>query len=183
MNKKTLRALLGVAVAVCFLVPAAFAQKKPLDLSALKGRYSGTVSVEGPGGLSSGTAAVIIKVPKRGKTATFDYLATVSDGMGGSSELPSLFTLEANKTVLVTDLGVGIAGANNAKPGAGTWSQRKRTLSFSATNGDIVLVCTATAKNVGKRKRKLTMMLNSTDAGGSTVYSASLRAKLPKRPK
>lgn len=180
--KIAMKTLVWVGVAGLFLCSPAFAKKEPLNLSAFKGKYKGTMTLVGPGGSSSGTAKVIVKVPRNGKSATIDYAATVSDGMGGSSVLPTVMTLAANKTMSVTDLGVGIAGTNNAKPGTGAWTQRKRKMTFNATNGDMVLLCTAVAKDV-RRKRKLKMTLTSTDAGGSTVFTNTLKARLPKPKK
>jgi hypothetical protein len=170
---------LWAAVAGLFLSPSAFAQK-PLNLSIFTGKYTGAVTLVTPGDTSSGTATVIIRVPKSGRTATIFYKAIISSG-GGTSVLPTQITFARNKTISVTDLGVGIAGANNAHPGTGTWVQRKRALLFSATNGDINLRGTARARDLN-RKRKLTLTLVSSDAGGSNVFTNTLTAKLP-RPK
>jgi uncharacterized lipoprotein NlpE involved in copper resistance len=181
---KTLMAkpLIWAAVASLLLCPSAFAKKKPLNLSAFAGNYTGTVTLVSPGDSARGTATVVITVPKNGKSATLLYTATIVSSMGDTSILPTEMTLAANKTISVTDLGVGIAGTNNAHPGTGTWSQRKRALSFSATNGDIVLTGTASAKNA-RKKRKLTLTLVSSDAGGSNTFTTTLTAKLPKPKK
>jgi hypothetical protein len=173
--------LLWAAVASLLLCPSAFAKKKPLNLSAFAGNYTGTVTLVTPSDSSSGTATVVITVPKNGKTATILYTATTVSSMGDTSVLPTEITLAANKTISVTDLGVGIAGTNNAHPGTGTWSQRKRTLSFFATNGDMNLNGTARAKDA-RKKRKLTLILVSSDAGGATTFTTTLTAKL-KKPK
>ena len=179
---KTLMAkpLVWAAVASLLLCPSAFAKKKPLNLSAFAGNYTGTVTLVSPGDSSSGTATVVITVPKKGKSATILYTATIFSG-GSTSVLSAEFTLAADKTISTTDLGVGIAGANNAHPGTGTWSQRKRTLSFFATNGDINLNGTASAKDA-RKKRKLTLILVSSDAGGTFTFTTTLTAKL-KKPK
>jgi hypothetical protein len=163
--------LVCAAAASLLLCPSLFA--KPLNLSAFAGKYTGTVNLVTPGDTSNGTAAVVIKVAKNGKSATIAYKAIVT------SELPADFTLAKNKSLSTTDLGVGIAGTNNAHPGTGTWLQRKRLLTFSATNGDIDLTGTARVKDV-RNKRKLTFILVSSDAGGSNVFTTTLVAKLPK---
>jgi hypothetical protein len=159
------------------LSPSVFAQK-PLNLSIFAGKYTGVVTLATPGDTSSGSATVIIRVPKNGRTATISYRAAISSG-GSTTVLPTQIALAKNKTIVVTDLGVGIAGTNNAHPGRGIWSQRRHALVFSATNGDIDLRGAVRARDVG-RKRKLTLTLVSSDAGGSNVFTNTLTAKLPR---
>lgn len=175
------KAVVWVAVAGLFFCPSGFA-KNPFDLLIFKGKYRGTVTLVTPGTPTSGSAKVTIAVPKKGKSATIDYTASVSDGMGGTTVLPTVVSLAANKTMSTTDLGVGIAGTNNAKPGDGTWTQRKRTVTFNATNGDLVLLGTASVKDAG-RKRKLKLTLTSTDVGGSNIFTTTLTAKVRKPKK
>ncbi|MGH8048846.1 MAG: hypothetical protein ACREKL_16515, partial [Chthoniobacterales bacterium] len=129
--------LLVLAMATGLLLcPSAFAKNKHLNLLAFVGKYTGTVTLVTPTDTQSGTATVIIRVPKNGKSATIAYTAMVFNG-SDTVVLPADFTLSKNKTLSVTDLGIGIAGTNNAHPGTGTWSQRKRTLTLFATNGDM----------------------------------------------
>jgi len=167
-----------VAVAGLLLSPAAFAQPPKKNLSIFKGNYTGPMTFVSPSDSATGIATVVIKAPKNGKTATISYSADVAFS-GGNSTLPTEITLARDKTVSVTDLGVGVAGTNNAHRGTGTYSQRKRTLTFTATNGDIVLTGTAIVRDT-KKKRKLQLTLVSTDAGGSTTFTNTLRAKLPR---
>jgi hypothetical protein len=175
--------LVWLAFASLLLTPSAFAKKKPLTLSVFPGKYTGAVTLVTPGGTSTGTAVVIITATKAGKSAVIDYTATVSDGMN-TSVLPVTITLARDKTSAVTDLGVGIAGSNNMHPGTGTWSQRKRTLSIFATNGDLNLTGTASAHD-NRKKRKLTLILVSSDADGSNAYTftTTLVGRLPKHKK
>lgn len=174
-----LAALLGI-----FLAPSAFAKKKPLDLTAFAGNYTGTVSLVTPGGNSSGTATVVIHVPKNGKSATIDYTAVTTSG-GSTTELPTAITLARGGSLSITDLGIGIAGTNNAHRGTGSWSQRKRTLSLQATNGDIDFTATGHLKKDSKKKRKLALTLVTSDADGSNAYvfTTTLTAKLAKTKK
>ena len=172
-------AILAVAAGL-LLCPSAFAKKKPLNLSAFKGNYTGTVTYVTPSGSQTGTATVLITVPKNGKSATISYTAVVSDGMD-TSVLPTAITLAANKTLTITDLGVGIAGTNNAHRGTGNWSQRKRTFALFATNGDTNFTATGLVKDK-KKKRNLSLNLVTVDADGSNPYTfiTTLVAKLPK---
>ena len=181
MKTNTSKTLVCLVVVGVFLSPVAFA-KEERNISAFKGKYNGTVTVVKPGGggPESGTATVIIKVPKNGKSAIVGYTATISDGMN-TTVLSTMLALRANKTLSVTDLLVGIAGTNNAKPGAGTWSQRKRKLTFSAADGDAhSLNGTASAKDL-RKNRKLTLTLVSSDGVDSTTFTTTLRAKLPRQ--
>lgn len=179
MKTTTKKVLMGIAVAGLFFSSAVSAQKT-LNLSAFKGKYTGNVTLRDPeGSLTEGRATVAFTVQKKGKAAKINYRATFPDGMGGSNVLPTVMTLSPNKRVSVTDLLVGIAGTNNAKGGKGDWRQRRRTLTFTATNGEgISLQCRATAKDIGKR-RELVLKLTSTDPGGSYVFTSRLRSKLP----
>jgi hypothetical protein len=170
--------LVGIAVAGLLMCPAAFAERP--TLLGFKGKYSGTVAFTDAGGTTPGTAAVVIKVPRNGKSATVSYAATFVSSMGDVSVLPADFVLAKNKTMTVTDLGVGIAGTNNAHPGSGTWSQRRRSFTFFATNGDMTLNGTATVRDT-RKKRKLALTLVSADGGGTYTFANALRSKLPKR--
>jgi hypothetical protein len=182
MKITTTKALMCAALVGLFLIPSSFAKKPPLTLVAFKGNYTGAVTLVSAGSPSTGTATVIFSVPKKGKSATIDYTATFSDGMGGTSVLPAFFTLSSDKTFKTTDLEVGIAGANNAHPGSGTWSQRKRTLTFTATNGDIDLNGTAVLKKDRGRKRQLSITLVSTSTGNAYTFTTTLTARI-KKPK
>jgi hypothetical protein len=179
------KAIACAAVLGLFVSPSAFAKKKPLNLTAFAGKYTGNVTFTPPSGdTSSGTAVVIITVPKNGKSATVSYTATVTSGSGDTSVLPTAITLAANKTLSITDLGVGIAGTNNAHRGTGNWIQQKRSLTLFATNGDINFRGNAAVKDT-RKKRNLTLILVSSDADGSNPYTftTTLTAKLPKPKK
>jgi hypothetical protein len=180
--KTPAKSLVWVALAAALLVtPSAFAKKKPLTLAIFKGNYSGSLILTAPdGSTSTGAASLQFTVPRNGRSAALSYAATTDTG-GGTSTYQSDFTLATNKTLTTTDLLVGIAGANNAKPGTGTWSQRKRILSFTATNSDsgIVLTGTGTVRD-RKRKRLLTLTLASNNNGDIYTFTTTLTAKLPK---
>ena len=177
---KTLQTVLLAAFASQLLLPAAFAKKPPLTLAAFAGRYTGTVTLRTPSDTQAGTAAVTITTPKKGRSATIVYSALVFDGTDNKL-LPTQLTLAKDKTLAVTDLGIGIAGTNNAHRGTGAWSQQKHALALSATNGDINFRGSAIAKDAG-RKRRLTLTLITSDADGSNpyIFTTTLVAKLPK---
>jgi len=162
------------AVAGLFLTPFALTAA-PLNLSVFKGNYTGTMSYTQPGDpAQNSTATVVIGVPQSGKTARINYRANI-----GGNAFPTVISLAANKRASVTDLLVGIAGTNNAKPGTGPWSQNQRTLRFTATNGEgISLRGTGVVKDFSNR-RELTLTLISTDPGGSYRFEARLRSRLP----
>jgi hypothetical protein len=164
--------LAWIAVAGLLFSPAAFAQK--FNLSIFAGKYTGTVVQTTPSETLNGTARVLIRVPRSGRTATIGYEATIN-----GSVLPTDMKLAANKAISVTDLGVGIAGTNNAHPGTGRWAQSRKRITFSATNGDILLRGTARVRDIG-RKRKLSLVLISSDAGGSFTYNTTLTARRPR---
>lgn len=170
-------ALVGVALAISLWSPCANAQNNA-TLEVFKGKYRGTMSLREPGGdVSNGTAITTFAVPANGRSAAVRYKATIPDGMGGSSAFPTALKLAPGKRITTTDLLVGIAGTNNAKPGKGRWSQRKRKLTFTATNGEgIVLRGTASTRDVGSR-RLMKLQLTSTDPGGSYVFTNQLRAR------
>ncbi len=170
---------MGIAVAGLLFTPLASAQGT-LNLSAFKGKYKGNVSLRDPEGfVTEGRATVAFTVQKKGRAAKINYRATFPDGMGGSDAMPTVLTLSSGKRVSATDLLVGIAGTNNAKRGKGDWRQRRRTLTFAATNGEgISLHCRARAKDIGRR-RELVLKLTSTDPGGSYVFTNKLRSKRP----
>ncbi|HEY8901772.1 MAG TPA: hypothetical protein VIM61_15275 [Chthoniobacterales bacterium] len=176
MKNLLAKPLVCATIATLLCSPAALAKSN--QLFAFAGNYSGLVSLASPGGTSAGTAVVVIKVPKNGKSAFISYAATIDSG-GSTSVLPADFTLAKNKTMSTTDLGIGIAGTNNAHPGTGNWSQKKRKLTMFATNGDMNLTGIGVVKD-SRKKRKLTLTLVSSDAGGSNVFTTVLSAKKPK---
>jgi len=182
---KTNKTIVLMWLAIAGLLSGSFSSaQETFNLSAFKGAYRGTVTQAGPGmgDTASGTASVNIKVPNSGKSAGIDYAATISDGMGGSSLLPTALVLTSSKRASVTDLLVGIAGTNNAKPGDGRWSQRKRTLKIAATNGEgTTLRGTAVAKDL-RNKRRLSLTLVSDDGVDSTTFTTRLQTRLPRRP-
>jgi hypothetical protein len=161
------------------LAPSAFAKKKPANLSNFAGKYTGTVTFVSPTDTFHGTASVLISVAKNGKSATIKYTAIVLNGSGDSVVLPTEITLAKNKSLSITDLGVGIAGTNNAHRGTGAWSQHRLNLLLSATNGDINFSATGRVKDTHK-KRKLSLVLVSADAGGASTFTTTLTSKLPK---
>lgn len=154
-----------------------------LNLTAFKGNYKGTVLQTGPsmGNTASGRATVGFKVPRSGTSAKVSYVAAMPDGMGGTNLLPTAMTLKSKNRLDVTDLLVGIAGTNNAKPGSGDWLQRKRTLKIDATNGEgITLTCKAVARDL-RNKRKMSLILVSNDGVDTTTFATTLKARLPRR--
>lgn len=179
MKTTTRQILIGLALAGSLSGPLAPAQGA-LNLSAFKGNYRGTMSLRDPdGAVSRGRATLALAVPRSGKSARLRYRATIPDGEGGSDAFPTAMILSANKRASVTDLLVGIAGTNNAKPGRGRWSQRQRTLRINASNGEgISLRGIATVRDIGKR-RTLNLKLTSTDPGGSYLFSNRLVSRVP----
>jgi hypothetical protein len=179
--KTPAKSFVWVAVAAALLVtPSAFAKKKPMTLAIFAGNYTGALTLASPSGTSTGTAAVHITVPRSGRSAVLTYTAITGSG-DSTSTYQSDFTLAANKTLTTTDLLVGIAGANNAKPGTGTWSQRKRTLLFTATDSDSGIVLTGTGHvRDRKRQRLLTLTLVSNNNGDIYTFTTTLTARLPK---
>ena len=177
---KTNRREILIGIAVACLFSASFASAAPLDLSPFKGKYNGTVTQVGPGGTQTGTAVVQFKVPPSGTSAVIDYTATVSDGMN-TTVLPTSLAIAKNKSVAVTDLLVGIAGTNNAKPGTGRASKGRRKMTINASNGEgISLSVSAVAKDL-RNKRKLTLILISDDGVDPTTFTTILKARLPRR--
>lgn len=181
MKTTKIKTLLWITVAGVSLTPAAFTQDSSKYL-AYKGKFTGSATMTGPeeDDSSSGTATAKIKVPRNGTSATLNYTATLSDGMN-TSVLPTVVTFSKNGKVFVSDLLVGIAGTNNAKPGTGNSSAGRRSLKFDADNGDgITLRGTAVFKDL-RNKRKLTLTLVSDDGVGTRIFKSSLRARLPRR--
>lgn len=153
------------------------------DLTVFKGNYKGSVTQTGPGAGNSakGRATVRFKVPGIGTSAGITFTAAMSDGMGGTNLLPTALTLKSNGRLSVTDLLIGIAGANNAKPGTGDWTQRRRVLKIDATNGEgITLRGKAVTRDL-RARRKLTLILKSDDGVDTTTFDARLKARLPRR--
>jgi hypothetical protein len=182
MKTTTMNVRVWIAVAGLLTSQLATAQES-LNLSAFRGNYKGGVTQAGPGAgnTASGRASVSFKVPQNGTSARVRYTAAISDGMGGTNILPTSMVLTSNQRVSVTDLLVGIAGTNNAKPGTGDWIQRKRSLKIDATNGEgITLRGTAAVKDL-RSKRKLTLTLVSSDGVDTTTFTTQLRARLPRR--
>jgi hypothetical protein len=183
--KTPAKSLVWVAVAAALLVtPSAFAKKKPFTLGLFAGNYSGSLTLTAPdGSTSTGTAALHITVPRNGRSAVLTFTATTGSGDNTSTYQTDL-TLAANKTLTTTDLLVGIAGANNAKPGTGAWSQRKRAILFTATNSDSGIVLTGEGHvRDRKRQRLLTLTLVSNNNGDAYTFTTSFTARLPKKPR
>ena len=174
MKTKTTTIPVWFAVAGVFLSPFTLVAA-PLNLSVFKGNYTGPMTLKAPGDpVQNGRATAVFVVPQSGANGTIRYRATV-DGSG----FPTVITLAANKRASVTDLLVGIAGTNNAKPGRGPWSQRQRVLNITANNGEgISLRGTAVVRDFSNH-RELTLTLVSTDPGGSYRFSNTLRSRLP----
>lgn len=180
--KTPAKSLVWVALAAILLSsPAAFAKRKPFTLGLFAGNYTGSLTLTAPDGTTStGAATIHITVPRNGRSAVITYTATTGSGDNTSSYQTDL-TFAANKTLTTTDLLVGIAGANNAKPGTGTWSQRKRSLLFAATNSDSGIVLTGEGHvRDHKRKRLLTLTLVSNNNGDLYTFTTTLTARLPK---
>ncbi|HVE15545.1 MAG TPA: hypothetical protein VNB29_02355 [Chthoniobacterales bacterium] len=159
---------------------SAFAKKQPVDFSVFKGVYNGTVTLTQPGETDSGTATVVINSPKNGLSATISYVATLPIGDG---TFPTAITLGKDKSVFVTDIGVGILGTNNAHKASGsTYLERKGKLSFFVTNGDTNFTCIASVKDHG-RKRVLSLTFVSADAmtGEGLTFTTSATAKAPRQ--
>ncbi|MDH4410133.1 MAG: hypothetical protein QE273_11005 [Verrucomicrobiales bacterium] len=181
---KTTTMIIRVWIAMAGLLTGQLATaQESLNLSAFKGKYKGAVSQVGPGAgnTASGLASVGFKVPQSGTSARIRYTAAFSDDMGDTNVLPTSMDLTSNQRVSVTDLLVGIAGTNNAKPGTGDWIQRKRILKIDATNGEgITLRGTAVVKDL-RNKRKLTLTLVSDDGVDTRTFTTRLRARLPRQ--
>jgi hypothetical protein len=180
--KTPAKSLVWVAVAAAlFVTPSAFAKKKPFTLGLFSGNYTGSLTLTAPDGTTTtGPAALHITVPRSGRSAILSYTATTGSG-DNASTYQSDFTFAANKTLTTTDLLIGIAGANNAKPGTGAWSQHKRAILFTATNSDSGIVLTGTG-NVRDRKRQrlLTLTLVSNNNGDPYTFTTTFTARLPK---
>ncbi len=179
-TKSKIKAVLfGVAISGSLFAPCVSAQGSH-NLSNFKGNHQGSVVHTDPeGNVKKGRARAKFIVARSGRSGSIAYQAVFPDGQGGSDAFPTGVTLRANKRADVTDLLVGIAGENNAKPGRGGWSQRQRKLTFVANNGEgISLRATATVRDVGKR-RKVALKLVSTDPGGSYVFTNTLNSRLP----
>lgn len=167
----------------CLLLSRPLQGQGSSDLTVFKGNFKGTVVQTGPamGNSATGLATVNFKVPRSGTSARVVYTAAMSDGMGGTNILPTAMTLNSRNRVDVTDLLVGIAGTNNAKPGSGDWLQRKRTLKIDATNGEgITLRGTAVTRDL-RNQRKMTLTLVSNDGVDTTTFLSILKARLPRR--
>lgn len=175
---KTSITVVVTTIAVAWISGATAFAAESLDLSVFKGRYTGPATLSGPAGNRSGRAFVNLPVPASGKSARVGYRAAFSDGFG-TDVFPTQFILSANKRVSVSDLLVGIAGTNNAKPGEGRWVQRGRTLRFKADNGEgISLRANASVRDRSNR-RVLVLTLVSNDGGGANTFRANLRSRLP----
>lgn len=180
--KTSAKFFVRVALAALLVAtPSAFAQKKPFTLGLFAGNYTGSLTLTAPDGTTTtGTAALHITVPRSGRSAALTYTATTGSG-DSTSTYQSDFTLAANKTLTTTDLLIGIAGANNAKPGTGTWSQHKRAILFTATDSDSGIVLTGTGSvRDRKRQRLLTLTLVSNNNGDAYTFTTTFKARLPK---
>jgi hypothetical protein len=170
---KTTKSLILALVAGLLFSPAAFARKKPVDLSDFAGIYQGTVTLTQQGESLNGTANVTIQVPKKGTSATILYTTQIA-----GTPFPTTVSLAGNKTASVSDAGVGLAGVNNTHPGSGTFSVHKGKLTFFVTNSNSSLTCTAKVRDVGKkRKLQLNFVFQQIDP---YFFSTTLTAKAPK---
>lgn len=169
MKTKTTKTLFGIVVAGLVFGASAFAA--PLNLSVFEGNYKGTTTVTGPNGTETKRTGLTFAVPDHGRSAQYTIEFT--------DIIISSYSFKANKRVLVSDLLLGIAGANNAKRGKGPWTQSQRTLRFSATNGEgTTLRGKATVRDLSNR-RLLTLTMTTSDGVDSTTFKSTLRARLP----
>lgn len=144
------------------------------NLSIFAGKFKGNLVLTLPDGtVLKAKSKNKVKGPASGISTKMSYSARVG-GLLQQTEI----SFNKDGTVFVTDLGVGIAGANNAHPGDGTYTQSGKRITFSATNGDLTLSGKVRVRDVGA-KRLMKMNLVSSDVDGSYVYKNKLKAKLP----
>jgi hypothetical protein len=180
MKTTNLTKIAFVVLACVTVSSSAFAKKQPVDFSVFKGNYNGTVTLTQAGESVGGTASVLISAPKNGLSAMITYAATLPIGGG---LFPTAITLGKDKSIFVTDIGVGILGTNNAHKASGSpYSERRGKLSFFVTNGSTNFNCSAVVRDHGK-KRVLSITFVSVDAQGGApiVFTTSATAKAPKK--
>jgi len=159
----------------------AFAKKKPVDISVLKGNYSGTFTLASGTTSLGGPSAVRLITAKNGKTATLDYQATVTNE-GATLPLSTSIILKTNGTSSVSNAVLGLSGLT--LPATGTAHFGKNNFTFS-TSGNYMgtsyaLSGTGTVKEAGK-KRHLTLNLTLTISTSVITVNNVLTAKAPKK--
>jgi hypothetical protein len=159
----------------------AFAKKKPVDLSAFKGNYSGTlVLTQGPL-TAAGTSSVSLAPAKNGKTATLTFQGAVTTG---DSTLPvsTSIVLKTNGTSSTSNILIGIAGISIPATGTAHLGKDNFTFAFSIdySGTPISLSGTGTVKDAGK-KRHLTLNLNLAISDTGIAFNSVLTAKAPKK--
>jgi hypothetical protein len=171
----------SVFASLLLITSPAFAKGKPVDLSAFKGNYSGTLfATEGPS-TASGNVTLSVNPAKSGKTVTLNYQGFFSTG---STTMPisCSITLTAKGTSSVSSVLLGIGGV--ALPATGTAHFGKRNFTFAAATSfsgtTYQLSGTGTVKDAGK-KRNLSLNLVLLAGSETVTFSNTLTAKAPKK--
>jgi hypothetical protein len=171
----------GVVFLGLLSVSEAWAKTKPVDFSAFKGNYSGTVLVNVSGASSfGGPASINFNVPKNGKSARVTINAFVSTG---GSSVPVNGVLDLTRTTFtssdillhfISTTGPVTVPSRLSKAGVSAFGAS----SFQGTS--FTLQATAKVRPRGTKRKALVLTYVIAGSGFSYTYQFTATAKVKK---
>jgi hypothetical protein len=159
----------------------AFAKKKPIDVTAFTGSYSGTLSATEDGTSVTGDVTLDLTSAQKGKTALLLYRGSFK-GDFGNVPVSASITLNTSGTSSVSNVQLGLG--DMTLPGTGTAHFSRSKFNFTAStvvSGDTYkLSGQGSVKDNGK-KRKLTLNFQMNIPAENITLDNKLTARIPKK--
>jgi hypothetical protein len=171
----------ALLIALLMATSPAFAKKKPIDLSAFTGSYSGTLSATEDSTSVTGNVMLSLTSTKKGETALLIYRGSFT-GDFGTVPVSASITLNKSGTSSVSNVQLGLG--DMTLPGTGTAHFSRSKFNFTAStviSGDTYkLSGKGTVKDAGK-KRKLILTFQMNIPSEAISFNNKLTARIPKK--